>query len=474
MPTSLATVIYVGIMLWLFRRDIRQKPNVTGALWIPLIWLLIIMSRFISSWLGIFGIHVGGSSVEEGSPVDALGSGILIIAGLRVLIRRGVRLGEIVRQNRWLTIFFIYCFLAVLWSDFPFVAFKRWIKILGQPIMVLILFTEPDFETALITLLKRCAYVVVPISLLFIKYYPDLGRGFSEWTGQGFNTGITLGKNELGVDCFILGFFFFWYALRVLKMEKSRFRRNELILCGVFLGFIWWLMNRAQSNTPFVSCVIGIVLMLILGRRSVRKENIGTYILVTVVVLGLAEYLFSISDIFFDLLHRDRTLTDRTKVWADCLAIPINPIIGVGFESFWMGKRQEIMNEKWGWHPNEAHNGYLETYLNLGLVGLFILLALLLATFWKARRELLANFHLGRFRVSFLIAVVVYNWTEASFKALHPVWFIFYVIALDYPRPQQNTAPEPAELVHDPAETSPYDTNDEGEENKNFGFVVPR
>ena len=167
-PPPIALVLYLGAVVWLFRRDFRQKPNVTGALWIPLIWMFIIMSRFISSWLDMFGIHVGGGSVEEGSPVDALGSLILIVAGLTVLVRRGINFPELLRRNQWLTIFFIYCFLAVFWSDYPFVSFKRWVKILGQPITVLVLFTEPDFETALIVLMKRLAYVIVPVSVLFI------------------------------------------------------------------------------------------------------------------------------------------------------------------------------------------------------------------------------------------------------------------------------------------------------------------
>jgi O-antigen ligase len=433
-PPPLALLITIAVVVLLFRRDIRQQPNVTGALWVPLLWLFIIMTRFVSSWLGMIGIHVGGSSVEAGSPVDALFSGILILAGLRILAVRHLHLGEVVRHNQWLTIFFIWCFLAVFWSDFPFVAFKRWVKILGQPIMVLVLFTEPDFETALTVLLKRLAYVIVPVSICFIKYFPEWGRGFSFWTGQGFNTGITEGKNDLGVDCLILGFFFVWYTLKVWRLEHTKERRNELILCGLFLFGLWWLMNRAQSSTSLVSCLVAILLLIFMGLPMVRKAYIGTYILATVALLGLAEYLFTISDFFFQAVGRDRTLTDRTLVWRDCLSIHINPIIGVGFESFWLGERQEIMNSKWFWHPNEAHNGYLETYLNLGLVGLFILIAMIVATFWKARRELLTNFHLGRFRVAFTMVIIVYNWTEASFKALHPMYFLFYLISLDYPK----------------------------------------
>ena len=43
--------------------------------------------------------------------------------------------------------------------------------------MALIVLTEPDPEEALIRLMKRCAYVVVPVSILWIKYYPRVGNG---------------------------------------------------------------------------------------------------------------------------------------------------------------------------------------------------------------------------------------------------------------------------------------------------------
>ena len=134
------------------------------------------------------------------------------------------------------------------------------------------------------------------------------------------------------------------------------------------------------------------------------------------------------------MLGKNETLTDRTEVWNDVLQIHINPFLGAGFESFWLGDRLKTMWAKWSWHPNQAHNGYLETYLNLGLVGVFLLVGLFLATFWKSRRELLTNFQFGRFRLGFLLAIVAYNWTEAAFKNISATWFVFYIIALDYPR----------------------------------------
>ncbi len=61
--------------------------------------------------------------------------------------------------------------------------------------------------------------------------------------------------------------------------------------------------------------------------------------------------------------------------------------------------------------------------------------------FRKIRRELLKGLEFSRFALSFLAAVIVYNWTEAGFKTLHPMWFAFYIIALDYPQ-QHCVVPE--------------------------------
>jgi O-antigen ligase len=433
-PPIVALFLTVAFIIFLFRRDIRGKPNVTGALWIPIIWFLIITTRAVSEWLNLFGLHVGAVTLEEGSPLDACVYFVLIAGGLYVLYQRHVSLSEIIRNNQWLTIFLLYCFVSIVWSDFPFVAFKRWIKILGHPIMALIILTEPDPEEALTRLIKRCAYVIVPVSILFIKYYPELGRGFDQWSGGAVNTGITANKNALGCDCLILGFLFFWHLLNTWRTERTITRRNELLLSIGFLAAIWWLFLMAHSSTSLVSLLLGALVMALLGLRFVNKRLIGTYVIAAIVIYVLAEATFGISGRVIEFLGKSPTLSDRTVLWEDVLKVKINPIFGAGFESFWLGERYQKFGESRWWQPNQAHNGYLETYLNLGLVGLFLLVGLLVATFWKSRRELLINFQFGRFRLGFLAAAVIYNWTEAAFKNISPLWFVFYIIAMDYPK----------------------------------------
>ena len=435
MPPRLASILTLAFVFYLFRRDSRERPNVTRALWIPTVWVLIITTRAVTTWLGMFGISAGGISVEEGSTIDALVYFTLIAAGLRVLMQRRVSLAEVVRSNQWLCLYLLYCFLAIVWSDFPFVAFKRWAKDLGHPIMALVLLTEPNFEDAFTTLWKRCGYVIVPVSILFIKYYPEWGRGFSPWTGQGYNTGITGGKNALGHDCLILGYFFVWYLLMTLRREKSKARRNELILSVGFLVMIGWLLSIADSKTPLISLVLALAILLFTGLRWVDKRRIGIYLLSVIVVLGAAEATFGVYETTLDLLGRNASLTGRAPLWAELRTWgDENPILGIGFESFWLGERRERLWEIFTWRPTQAHNGYLETYLNLGLVGLLLLLFLIAATYRRSRQMLLRDICLGRFRFPFFFAILIYNWTEASLYGLHPIFFMFILITMEYPK----------------------------------------
>lgn len=445
LPPQLALLLTLGFITFLFRREIRAQRHVSGALWVPFFWLFIIGSKYVSEWLNIFGFHVGAVNAEDGSPIDSVVFGLLILSGLYVLHQRGVNLSEVVRNNRWLTVYLTYCFLAILWSDFPFVAVKRWLKVLGHPIMALVILTEPDPEEAIIQLLKRCAYVWVTISVLWIKYFPQLGRSFSFWNGQAENSGIAANKNMLGLILFISAVFFYWYFLKVWRREKTKERRTELILLCLFVYMTGWLIHMSQSSTCLLSFLVAAAMISLLNLPRLNPRYISGYMLALVLFCFVAEGLFGIYSNMLEVLGKSPTLTDRTSVWNDLLHIQVNPIIGTGFESFWLGDWVKPLWRKWPWRPNEAHNCYLETYLNLGLAGLFLLIAWMVSVYYKARRDLIDGSAWGPFRMGVLVAIVFYNWTEANLRGLDPIYFLFFLIAMDYPRPGSATATQTVE-----------------------------
>ncbi|HEV2454143.1 MAG TPA: O-antigen ligase family protein [Verrucomicrobiae bacterium] len=368
------------------------------------------------------------------------------MAGLYVLYRRRVSLAEIVRNNRWMAIFMVYCFLAVFWSDFPLVALKRWVKDLGLPIMVLVILTEENFDEALTCIMMRLAYVILPVSALFIKYFPYLGRSFDSWTGASANTGITVNKNTLGLDLFILGVFLLRYFLKVWRQEKCKERRNELIQIAFLAYGIGWLFHMAQSSTSLVSFLIASTLILFLNSPRVNPRYIGTYLLAAAIIGVVAEDVFGIYSGMVQLLGKSPTLSGRTVIWQYLMQVKIDPILGSGYESFWLGEHiKQSFWPGWAFVPNEAHNAYLDTYLNLGLAGLFLLLGWFLVIYLKARRDLIAGQNWGRFRMAFLLASLFYGWTEAAFRSLDPVYFVIFLIAVDYPRAELATSVECAE-----------------------------
>jgi len=438
MPPVLASCLCAVFVVWLLVRDVRQNPGVSHALWIPLIWLLIIASRMPSEWFG--GINMAsGAAYLDGSPLDRNIFLALILAGAIVVLRRSVSWGSFTIGNRAITLFFLFTFLSILWSDFPLVAFKRWHKVFGHVILVLVVLTDREPNLAFTALLRRCAYVLIPSSVLYIKYYPELGRGFDNWTGAAVNTGITTNKNALGNLCLITGLFLL--AMMFVGPKGKRFMTGlDRYIGVVFLFMIGWLLIMAQSSTALVSTVLGA--STILGFRSAMfRRHVSGLLVTACVVVGLLLTLTNIKDSFIAGLGEDTTLTGRTDLWDDIQKIPTNSLVGVGFESFWLGERVETLWRKYWWRPNQAHNGYYEMYLNLGWIGLLLQGAMILSGYRKARKQTLdarpppeaaLTRGLAEFRLAFLLALVAYNVTDATFKALHPSFFLFFLVSLEY------------------------------------------
>ncbi len=413
----------------------RRQSNVTHAIWIPLIWFMILSSRFFSQWLTLSAPRSLESpdAILEGSPIDRIFFLSFIIIGLFILSRRKINWSLIFKRNVWIFLFFYYCGISILWSDFPGVAFKRWIKEIGNLVMVLVILTESYPVEAIKTVIRRCAYVLIPLSILFYKYYPDLGRLYSPGGGQAY-TGVTTSKNQLGALCFICGFFFFWNLLTIWRKKNKSVDKNEVLVHILFLIIIFWLLTRVNSATSYALLIIGFILLICLFMMKKKIKYLGIIIFHTVlIVFAIYESVDTIG-IITDALGRDTTLTGRTDIWDEVLEVKINPIIGTGYDSFWLGERAEPFWDKYYWNPNQAHNGYLETYLNLGFIGLFCLIGVIIFAYKNISRELLFDFEFARFRMAFLVMVLFYNITEAAFEGLSLIWFMFLLVAIEVPR----------------------------------------
>lgn len=435
MPKQFLLLAFVAFVVWLFARDQRRRPMTSHALWLPTVWFLIIASRPVSMWFGSGTISPESpNDYLEGSPFDRNVYLLLIAAGVGVLTRRALNWNRVFSANAWVALLFGFYLLSVVWSDFSFVAVKRWIKDAGNVVMALVLLTERDPVPAFRAFMARAVYICVPFSVLTIKYYGEIGRYVTSSWENAF-CGVTTEKNALGLVALIAGIFLVWdYA-----EERTRpdYRRDSADVWSrlVLLLMVFFLIQKADSSTALVCLLMGAFLVVFMHLRLAKRliRYLGTYVLVVGFGLLLFVSVPGLLKMFLDVLGEDMTLTGRTELWGELLAEKINPLLGVGYQSFWLGPRAEVYWEKWSFHPNQAHNGYLETYLNGGFIGLVLVVGLLVATGARLKKRLIAGSDLARLLFAYFIVAVFYNWTEAMFNKMSPIWFVQLVTVLVYP-----------------------------------------
>jgi exopolysaccharide production protein ExoQ len=430
MPPRVAAVVFLILILGLYRLDRDQSARTSKAIWIPVVWFSLAGSRSVTQWLGMSPVVTSVDQVLEGSPIDRLVYTGLIAIGAAVIARRWGEVAKFLQANRAIIVFFSYCAVSLLWSDFPEVAFKRWMKALADFAMVLIVLSDPEPVAAVKQVFSRISLLLIPLSVLFIKYYPDLGRGYGRWDGKAFFTGVTTNKNTLGAICLFLGLASLWRILAVYQESRAT-RRRVLIVHGTILGIVLWLFWMAQSMTSLTCFLLGgLLLFATNGRTTTRSPAV-----VHVLVLGILGFSASVAFLGFSpellsVIGRDPTLTDRTEVWSVAMGLVRDPLIGTGFESFWLGPRLEAMWNAYSWQPGQAHNGYLETFLNLGWIGVALLAVVIVTGYRTVLAQYQRTPSMGSLMLTYFVVGVIFNFTEAAFfRMMAPAW-IFFLLAI--------------------------------------------
>ncbi len=445
MSSTLAQLLCLSFVLWLYARDSKQLPKFSWGLWLPLVWVIVIGSKPVSAWLGS-GIEEATSDFSEGSPLDRAALLALIAAGIAVLLPRRLQWGKIFSQNKWLFIYFGYLAVSCLWSEYPFVSIKRWVKDAGNIVMVLVILSEKDPVTAAKAVLLRCGYLLIPFSVVYVKYIPSLGRYYDQWTGQPYYCGVMGNKNAMGMSLFVCTLFLFWKMVGQWDRRKARGAdKLDLPLHGFLLLMCGWLLFKAHSSTALVCTILGAAILLALRLPAIRSKvgKFGLYTSALLIILLLLNSVVDLGASFVQLVGRDMTFTGRTVIWDLVLSEEINPILGVGFSSFWLGDRTDRLSEAYFYDLNQAHNGYIETYLNNGYLGVGLLVAVFAFSFRPIKRDILSGAPFGALRLAFLIPALFYNMTEATFDRLDLLWFGMLLILIEYPRAPRVSLTEP-------------------------------
>lgn len=449
MPSTVALLfcaIFVVFLLWL---DHKKSPTVSRALWLPTIWMIYTASKPIGNW---FSSAAGDP--ELGSPMDRNFLTMLLFVSILLLIKRSFNWGNAVKENPWLILLLIFMLISIFWSSIPFVSFKRWTRELIAALMAFLVLSERSPRESMECILRRSTYVLIPFSVVLIKYFPEFGIQYDPWTGTRMWIGMALQKNGLGRMCLIAIFFLFWSLRRTFKGASPPVWKYHAHLEILVLIIALWLMRGPAgslfySATSFYTLCIGLLTYwgLSMRMKKGRIPGVRTFmvIVVIVVVLGTAALFNGASSFktFASSAGRNSTLTGRTEIWAALLPIAMQrPILGHGFGGFWLTGKTIYFGVL------SSHSGYLEVLMGLGFVGLLITSIFFLSAVQKAHRGLSENFDWSAFWIAFPLMTVVYGIAESSIDSfanhLTAITLFFVVISTRLESPKGHFHEDPA------------------------------
>lgn len=434
MPPPLALLAAYALAFWAIRKDSRENPYPSAVLWLPTLWLMRCASRTVDYWLG------GG----ETGRLDPLLIALMLILGIFVLVRRSTTVNCLVSQNSGAILFYIVILISPLWAEDIAASAIKVLRPLGDLAMAMIVVTEPEPRRAIMTIFRRNAFLLIPLSIVVIRYYPQLGRMPDKHWGLDSWTGVTTHKNPLGQLCFASTLAFFW-SLHEAKTAGQKLGKRYVD--WLYLGMILYILNgggeassRSSTSMLCITLTIGLFIWFGYMKASIQKL-LRRIILGAIGILLLAGLLqlfgTSLQGVVAGMYGKDATLSDRTYLWDDVIRIGAeNPILGTGYGSFWTASIYPKLSPMVDNGPAEAHNGYLETFANLGLVGVFFLIVFIIQSIKSASTHIRSDFEYGRMRITVIFTILIMNYSEATFpRGTHLWWFGFLVFALYIRRP---------------------------------------
>ena len=279
-------------------------------------------------------------------------SGLFLISFFTIVFKRS-ELFSLIKREKFLAIFLLWCFVSILWSDFPLVSFKRYFQFFtGFIISAAALLYSDDVDDNM----KYFQYILAAFVIVSIMSVFTLPAALDR---HGIWRGLAVGKNSLGQASLVS--LIFWS----LSFKLSNTNRKK-ILSAVIMFFSLVLLIGSRSGTSIISFAI---LLMVIGLLQIDKVFYPIGIKKSFSTIGIAAFLLLICvSIIFDpeifnilpgLIGKDVTFTGRTFLWEEILLeVSRHPILGCGFQGYWVVTNENLLKlyEQFVWLPNQAHN----------------------------------------------------------------------------------------------------------------------
>ena len=397
------------------------------SFWAHVEHFYIVVSLILLSG-GVYLAFFAGSVRAMDGSTDMVAQSIKFPAycyGLFWLVLRLQRMLGALRAAGILGILTMTCVMSAAWSLDPALTLRRSLLLVGTTLFAFALYIRFDRVTlakllgtsflAVAMLLILCAIFIPSIAVHQDHHYPAVRGLFphKNVAGRTLLTGYVVGLLLISVGVRKLGFAVAGLcALAVASTLSVTANASLVAVSGIYYGVA---TVRRFGKVGVVLSVLAITFVSLIGYGFVSE------IFVEAVVAS----------------GRDLTLTGRTTIWsvlADTLTRE-SPWFGFGYEAFWSSPRGAPL-VPWGmgaFIPPHAHNGVMQVWAGVGLVGVVMMMfALILAVQRVLRMVYRSGSAFARAYFVLLLALIMTNVSEVSFIAYGKLmWVLFVYIYLE-------------------------------------------
>lgn len=350
---------------------VRQRNYALGAVFRGLENLIFFLLIFQFSTALIALFLTDFNDLEYESPLARALWYPGYIAILAMLVRTLPQVIRLAAFNPLLILCVTVCGLSFLWSIDPGVTMRRSVAVLITTIFGLVLAARYDWN-GMVQRLAACLSAIAVLSLLIPIFLPQYG--VMQEIHVGAWRGAWVEKNYMGG---------FMAKGVIITLCAFAMRPDRFWIWLPFCALCFFLVLMSTSKTALLIALIGIggFIFLRLYRRFtfIRPMLILSIILVLGTLIGMLVFA---PDFTFGLIGKERTLTGRTDIWSGLIeSIRMKPWLGNGYGVYWtdpLGPSYYVrLQLQWG--IPSAHNGWIDTWLSIGAlgVGLFALLFLM-------------------------------------------------------------------------------------------------
>lgn len=365
-----------------------------------------------SGWIVYLLDPASGDAVAEdrtaGTPIVQLVTFAVYLPALLFMLTRPQQALQTIMRGWSYSLLLAFAVVSILWSVEPGVSLRR----IGALIVATLFIVHAANWFRPKNFVQIVTYVLVGLCVLSILAALVPGYGIpSSGVHAGRFRGIFSDKNLLGMIAAFAAL-----STAYMAMQAQRGTRTKLIWWGATL-VEFTLVVLSNARTSLIGLVVAAAAVWAVRminqpkgweRRLAKQTRVAIVTGGAVFVLVIVPTMLSL---ILALLGRNMTLTGRQKLWEYALDKGLERFwTGAGFKSFWTDKLTydlRVLHQYWASEgqtlqlTSNAHNGYLDVWLELGIFGLILLLVMFITTIVRSIRcfsrthDVLFLWHLG-------------------------------------------------------------------------------